>query len=163
MEYHQQFGCVAPQALHQHRVWHGANGLRIMATCTSFAGFIDSFEINAGIELVISENNNLLLDFGKEIDSLMLDFYVQSETPSLDVDDLIECESLGLDPELFAPPPLYWLTLSGQAGTEFVPGVFAAEPSRQLLLGPFRQLTITTSQAATLRIPGMTWRSASRH
>jgi hypothetical protein len=57
----------------------------------------------------------------------------------------------------------FWLTLSGLAGTESVPGHYASSPTRQLLLGPFRTLTISTTHAGTVHIPALSWQPVVRH
>jgi len=53
--------------------------------------------------------------------------------------------------------------LSGLAGTEIVPGHYASSPTRQLLLGPFRTLTISTTHAGTVHIPALSGQPAVRH
>lgn len=163
MECHQHFARMQPYHFKPHDIWLGNSGLSITSSCTSYAGLYQDFQGNPGTELVIGENNDLQIDFGKEIDCVMLDFYVVSDCPGLDEDDLIECDYLGLSPDLLDAPPLYWLTLSGQSGTEYVPGVYASTPTRQLLLGPFRKLTISTKQASTVHIPALSWRPVLRH
>ncbi|CAM3664311.1 hypothetical protein CCOS865_05411 [Pseudomonas reidholzensis] len=163
MDHHQHFASVTPRDLRPHDIWQGASGLSITSSCTSFAGFYDAFRGDSGTELVIGENNDLQIDFGHEVDCLMLEFYVVSDCDWLSEEDRLECEYLGLDATLFDPPAAYWLTLSGQLGTEFIRGVYASSPTRQLLLGPFRKLTISTTQAGTVHIPAFSWRLAVRH
>ncbi|MFJ1571661.1 hypothetical protein K3F44_21805 [Pseudomonas sp. S07E 245] len=53
--------------------------------------------------------------------------------------------------------------MSGLAGTESVPGHYASSPTRQLLLGPFRTLTISTTHAGTVHIPALSWQPVVRH
>jgi len=163
MQQHQYFARLQPRNFIPHAIWQGNYGLSISSSCTSYAGLATAVNGNPGTELVIGQNNDLKIDFGKEVDRLMMEFYVVSDRLEFDEDDLIECEYRGRDPELLGPPPLYWLTLSGLAGTEIVPGHYASSPTRQLLLGPFRTLTISTTQAGTVHIPALSWQPAVRH
>ncbi|MCS4283694.1 hypothetical protein M2396_001987 [Pseudomonas sp. BIGb0278] len=57
----------------------------------------------------------------------------------------------------------FWLTLSGLAGTESVHGHYASSPTRQMLLGPFRTLAISTTHAGTVHIPALSWQPVVRH
>ena len=163
MIYEEHFAQVNRQFLCHKQTLLMPSGLSIRSNGTSWTGFHEAFKGEDGTELVIGEHSDVEITFSQEVESLRLDYYVVSDQHFDDVQMLLDTD--GIDMDLTAPTPrnFYWLTLSGSGYTEFMPGPIATQPYHQLLAGPFRRLTISTSQAGTVHIRKLEWTRTCRH
>ncbi|AXM96923.1 hypothetical protein ACU5P1_02155 [Pseudomonas plecoglossicida] len=163
MVYEEHFAQVPRQHLSHKQTLLTPSGLSIRSNGTSGAGFHEAFKGEHGTELVIGEHSDVEIAFEQEVDSLLLEYYVVSDRHFDDVRMLLDTD--GYDVDLIAPTPrdFYWLTLSGSGYTEFLPGPLATQPYHQVIGGPFRRLTISTSQAGTVHIRKLEWTRTCRH
>ncbi|MDZ3994103.1 hypothetical protein [Pseudomonas sp. Teo4] len=163
MTYEEHFQHVERQFLCRRQALRTPSGLSIRSNCTSWAGFHEAFKGEEGTELVIGEHCDVEIAFSQEVETLTLEYYVVSDDHFIDVQMLLDTE--GCDYDLIALPPrnFYWLTLSGSGYTEYMPGPVATTPYQQMISGPFRRLTISTSQAGTVHIRKLAWTRTSRH
>ncbi|MFK0313243.1 hypothetical protein ACIQUF_18680 [Pseudomonas sp. NPDC090233] len=163
MTYEEHFAQVQRQPLSHKEPFFMPSGLCIRANGTSLTGFHEAFKGDDGTELVIGEHSDVEIAFAEEVESLLIEYYVVSDQHFDDVQMLLDTD--GYDMDLIAPPPrnFYWLTLSGSGYTEFMPGPISTQPYLQHLAGPFRRLTISTSQAGTVHIRKLKWSRTCRH
>jgi len=163
MIYEEHFADVERQFLTHKQTLLTPSGLSIRSNGTSWTGFHEAFKGDEGTELVIGEQSDVEITFSQEVESLRLEYYVVSDQHFEDVQLLLDTD--GYDTGPFAPAPrnFYWLTLSGSGFTEFMPGPISTQPYHQLLAGPFRRLTISTSQAGTVHIRKLEWTRTCRH
>ena len=163
MTYEEQFAQVERQSLSHNQTLLTPSGLRIRANGTSWTGVQEAFKGEDGVELVIGEHSDVEIAFSQEVEHLRLEYYVVSAQHFDDVQMLFDTNDHDLD--LFSPVPrtFYWLTLSGSGFTEFMPGPIATQPYFQEIAGPFRRLTISTSQAGTVHIRRLQWTRTCRH
>jgi hypothetical protein len=125
-----------------------ASGLSIRSNSTSWTGFHEAFKGEDGTELVIGEHSDVEITFAQEVECLRLEYYVVSDFLCDDLHMLFDAENH--DHDLAAPTlrSFYWLTSEGSGLRDLRPGPIATHPY-QLIEGPFRRLTISTSQAGT--------------
>jgi len=163
MIYEEHFAHVKRQFLTHKQTLLTPSGLSIRSNGTSWTGFHEAFKGDEGTELVIGEQSDVEITFSQEVESLRLEYYVVSDQHFEDVQLLLDTD--GYDTGPFAPAPrnFYWLTLSGSGFTEFMPGPISTQPYHQQLAGPFRRLTISTSQAGTVHIRKLEWTRTCRH
>ncbi|QXH51114.1 hypothetical protein KSS94_24775 [Pseudomonas fakonensis] len=163
MTYQESFEHITPQFLAASTAYHTDSGLSIRAKGTAWAGFHTAFKGDEGTELVIGEHCEVEIVFLQEVEQLLVEFYVVSDQYPDDVQMLIDTEGLNYTLPLEPQRNFYWITLSGSGFTEHLPGPVASQPHSQLLFGPFRRLTISTSQAGTVHIRKLAWTRTCRH
>ncbi|QCI14949.1 hypothetical protein E6B08_27930 [Pseudomonas putida] len=161
-EQSERFDHVRQQSLQPSQVLHTDSGLSICANSTAGAGLHEAFRGEDGTELVIGENCDVEIAFDQEVEQLRLELYVVSDRHG-ELQDLTEAERLDRDQPLEPLSYFYWITLSGSGYTEFLPGPISSQPCSHLLLGPFRRLTFSTSQAGTVHIRQLQWTPTCRH
>ncbi|MFJ4395396.1 hypothetical protein [Pseudomonas sp. NPDC089396] len=163
MIYEEHFAHVDRQFLSHKQLFRTPSGLSICSNGTSWTGFHEAFKGEDGTELVIGEHSDVEIAFNQEVERLRLEYYVVSDQSFDNVQMLLDTD--GYDIDLIAPIPrnFYWLTLSGSGYTEFRPGPIATQPYHQDIDGPFRRLTISTSQAGTVHIRKLEWTRTCRH
>ncbi|MFT0518969.1 hypothetical protein [Pseudomonas faucium] len=163
MIYEEHFAQVQRQFLWHKQALLTPSGLSICANGTSWTAFHEAFKGENGTELVIGEHSEVEIVFSQEVESLCLEYYVVSDPHYDDMHVLQDAD--GHEADLFVPVPrsFYWLTLSGSGHTAFLPGPIATQPYHQILDGPFRCLTISTSQAGTVHIRKLEWTGTCRH
>ncbi|MFJ4154432.1 hypothetical protein ACIPZF_06415 [Pseudomonas sp. NPDC089752] len=162
MSYVEDFVHVQRQLLGHNKPVVMQTGWSICANGTAWTGFHAAFKGGEGTELVIGEHSDVEIAFDKEVESLKIEYYVVSDQHFDDVQMLLDTDGLDTDP--FAPPArsFYWLTLTGSGYTEFMPGPISTKPYQHELPGPFRRLTISTSQAGTVHIRKLEWTGTCR-
>ncbi|MBO9552111.1 hypothetical protein [Pseudomonas sp.] len=163
MTYEEHFAQVERQFLWHNQTLLTPSGLKIRSNGTSWTGLHEAFKGEDGTELVIGEHSDVEIAFKEEVESLRLEYYVVSDQHFDDVQMLLDTD--GYDMDLIAPVPrsFYWLTLSGSGYTDFRPGPISTQPYHQVIDGPFRRLTISTSQAGTVHIRRLEWTRTKRH
>ena len=163
MSYQEHFSQVERQFLSHKKILHTQSGLRIRSNSTSWAGIHEAFKGDDGTELVIGECCEVEIGFAHEVESLKLEYYVVSDFFSDDLHMLFDTENYYYDLVAPAPRNFYWLTLDGSGFRDLRPGPIATEPYQQIIDGPFRRLTISTSQAGTGHIRKLEWTGTRRH
>ncbi|MFJ4345919.1 hypothetical protein [Pseudomonas sp. NPDC089401] len=164
MTYEEHFAQVERQFLRHNHPLKTPSGLSIRANSTPCTtGLYEAFKGNDGTELVIGEHSDVEITFREEVEHLCLEYYVVSDQHYDEVQMLVDTHDCDYD--LFAPVPrnFYWLTLSGSGYTDFMPGPVSTHPYQQEIPGPFRRLTISTSQAGTVHIRSLQWTRTCRH
>ncbi len=163
MIFEEQFNHVERQFLWHKQTLSTASGLSFESRSTSWIGFHEAFKGEDGTELVIGEHSEIVINFDQEVECLRLEYYVVSDFFCDDLCMLFDAENH--DFGLVAPPPrnFYWLTLEGSGYRDLRPGPVATRPYHQVIDGPFRRLTISTSQAGTVHIRKLEWTSTRRH
>lgn len=76
---------------------------------------------------------------------------------------LFDAERVDCDLATPIPRNFYWLTVEGSGFRDLRPGPIATNPYHQVIDGPFRRLTISTSQAGTVHIRRLEWTGTHRH
>ena len=157
MIFEERFNQVERQLLLHRQTLRTASGLSFHASSTSWIGFHEAFKGEDGTELVIGEHSEISIAFAQEVESLRLEYYVVSDFLSEDLHMLFDAENIDYD--LVAPSPriFYWLTLEGSGFRDARPGPIATHPYYQVIDGPFRRLTISTSHAGTVHIRKLEW------
>ena len=163
MIFEERFNQVERQLLLHRQTLRTASGLSFHASSTSWIGFHEAFKGEDGTELVIGEHSEISIAFAQEVESLRLEYYVVSDFLSEDLHMLFDAENIDYD--LVAPSPriFYWLTLEGSGFRDARPGPIATHPYYQVIDGPFRRLTISTSHAGTVHIRKLEWTGTHRH
>ncbi|TDJ78703.1 hypothetical protein E2H86_03640 [Pseudomonas putida] len=161
-EQFEDFDHVGQQSLVPCQALHTDSGLSIRANSIAGAGLHEAFRGEDGTELVIGENCDVEIAFNQEVEQLHLELYVVSDREG-ELRDLADAQGLEGDPQLAPLSYFYWITLTGSGYTEFLPGPVFSRPSSHLVLGPFRRLTISTSQAGTVHIRRLRWTPTCRH
>ncbi|WP_313200737.1 hypothetical protein [Pseudomonas sp.] len=163
MTYEEHFAQVERQFLWHNQTVLTPSGLKIRSNGTSWTGLHEAFKGNEGTELVIGEHSDVEITFNQEVECLRLEYYVVCDQHFDDVQMLLDTD--GYDRDLIVPVPrnFYWLTLSGSGYTDFRPGPVSTAPYHQVIQGPFRRLTISTSQAGTVHIRKLEWTRTCRH
>ncbi|BDM20640.1 MULTISPECIES: hypothetical protein [Pseudomonas] len=163
MTYEEHFAKVERQFLYHNQTIITPSGLKIRCNSTSWTGLHEAFKGDDGTELVIGEHSDVEIAFDQEVERLQLEYYVVSDQHYDDVQMLLDTD--GYDMDLAAPVPrnFYWLTLSGSGYTDFRLGPISTQPYYQVIDGPFRRLTISTSQAGTVHIRKLEWTRTCRH
>ncbi|BBH43946.1 hypothetical protein [Pseudomonas sp. KU43P] len=163
MIYEEHFAQLKKQSLSHNKTLQTSSGLSIRANGTSWTGFHEAFKGDDGTELVIGEHSDVEIAFNQEVESLRLEYYVVSDQHYDDVQMLLDTDSYDVDLIVPVTRNFYWLTLSGSGFTEFMPGPISTQPYQQVIAGPFRRLTISTSQAGTVHIRKLEWTRTCRH
>ncbi|WP_313299300.1 hypothetical protein [Pseudomonas sp.] len=161
MTYEEHFDQVVPQFLHSRQTMTTPSGLQISANGTCWIRQREAATGESGAELVINEHSDVQISFSHEIASLRLEYYVQSQRPVAQ-QPLPEGQETAVSVAA-ERRSVYWLTLSGSGFTDFKPGPLASEPSHQVLAGPFRRLTISTSEAGSVHVRKLQWTRTNRH
>ncbi|MCX2890850.1 hypothetical protein DMX11_21310 [Pseudomonas sp. LB-090624] len=163
MIFEEHFQHVERQFLWHRQTLFTPSGLSIRSNSTSWTGFHEAFKGEDGTELVIGEHSDVEISFAQEVECLRLEYYVVSDFLCDDLHMLFDAENLDYD--LCAPVPrnFYWLTLEGSGFRDLRPGPIATQPYHQVIDGPFRRLTISTSQAGTVHIRRLEWTGTRRH
>jgi hypothetical protein len=163
MTYEEDFAQLERQFMRPSQTILTPSGLKIRSNGTSWIGLHEAFKGDDGTELVIGEHSDVEIAFNGEVECLRLEYYVVSDQHFDEVQMLLDTD--GYDMDLIAPTPrsFYWLTLSGSGFTDFRPGPISTQPYHQLIDGPFRRLTISTSQAGTVHIRRLEWTRTCRH
>ena len=163
MIFEEQFQDVDRKVLEYTDTLHTASGLSFRSNSTSCVGFHEAFKGEEATELVISEHSEIMINFGQEVECLRLEYYVVSDFLCDELHMLFDAESHEFD--MIVPPPrnFYWLTLEGSGFRDIRPGPIATCPYHQVIDGPFRRLTITTSLAGTVHIRKLEWTGTRRH
>ncbi|HDS1816443.1 TPA: hypothetical protein QEM96_001074 [Pseudomonas putida] len=163
MIFEERFTHVTRQFLWHRQTLRTASGLSIRSNSTSWTGFHEAFKGEDGTELVIGEHSDLEITFSQEVQCLRLEYYVVSDFLCDDLHMLFDAENHDYD--LLAPAPrnFYWLTIEGSGFTDLMPGPISTHPYHQVIDGPFRRLTISTSQAGTVHIRRLEWTGTQRH
>ncbi|WP_449430846.1 hypothetical protein [Pseudomonas putida] len=163
MSYEERFEHLKPQFLDNQQALHTSSGLSIRANGNACASLHETFKGIAGNELVIGEHCDIEIAFAQEVEQLTLDYYVVCDDARKDPRILMDTDDADFELYTLCPHNFYWLTLSGSGYTEFLPGPLATEPRQQQILGPFRRLTISTSQAGSVHIRKLEWTRTCRH
>ncbi|NBB05638.1 hypothetical protein [Pseudomonas monteilii] len=163
MIFEEHFQHVERQFLWHKQTLRTASGLSIRSNSTSWTGFHEAFKGEDGTELVIGEHSDVEITFAQEVACLRLEYYVVSDFLCEDLNMLFDADNNDYD--LIAPAPrhFYWLTLEGYGVRDLRPGPIATSPYHQVIDGPFRRLTISTSQAGTVHIRKLEWTGTHRH
>jgi len=163
MTYEEHFTRVKRQCLWHSQTVVTPSGLEIRSNGTSWTGLQQAFEGDDGTELVIGEHSDVEIAFTHEVECLRLEYYVVSDRQLDDAQMLLGTDDCIMGLPAPAPRNFYWLTVTGSGYTDFRPGPVCAQPYHQLIDGPFRRLTISTSQAGTVHIRKLEWTRTSRH
>ncbi|PRN05052.1 hypothetical protein A0O30_09650 [Pseudomonas sp. LLC-1] len=163
MIFEEQFNHVERQFLWYRHVLRTESGLRIRSKSTSWAGIHEAFKGDEGSELVIGEHCEVEIGFAHEVECLRLEYYVVSDFLCDDLHMLFDAENHHYDLVAPAPRNFYWITLEGSGFRDLRPGPIATHPYHQVIDGPFRRLTISTSQAGTVHIRRLEWTGTHRH
>ncbi|CAI3810148.1 hypothetical protein GLGCALEP_06067 [Pseudomonas sp. MM221] len=163
MIFEEHFQHVERQFLWHKQTLHMASGLSIRSNSTSWTGFHEAFKGEDGTELVIGEHSDVEITFAHEVECLRLEYYVVSDYLCDDLHMLFDTESHDYDLAAPAPRNFYWLTVEGSGIRDLLPGPIATHPYHQVIDGPFRRLTISTSQAGTVHIRRLEWTGTNRH
>ncbi|MDD2132972.1 hypothetical protein [Pseudomonas kurunegalensis] len=163
MIFEEHFQHVERQFLWHKQTLRTASGLSIRSNSTSWAGFHEAFKGEDGTELVIGEHSDVEITFAQEVECLRLEYYVVSDFLCDDLHMLFDAENHHYDLVAPAPRNFYWLTLEGRGFHDLRPGPIATHPYHQVIDGPFRRLTISTSQAGTVHIRRLEWTGTHRH
>jgi len=163
MIFEEHFTGVVPQFLRYLEPLDMPSGLSILSSSTSWSGLYEAFKGEDGTELVIGEHSEVQIAFTEEVESLWLEYYVVSDFPYDNVNMLFDAQNHHYD--LLAPTPrnFYWLTVEGSGYRDLRPGPIATQPYEQVIDGPFRRLTVSTSQAGTVHIRKLEWTGTRRH
>ncbi|WP_343597752.1 hypothetical protein [Pseudomonas sp.] len=163
MTFKENFSHVRRQSLEYKQTLHMPTGLSIRSNSTSCTGFHEAFKGPEGTELVIGELCDVEIAFRQEVESLLIEYYVVSDQHFEEVQLLLDTD--GCDMDLISPVPrhFYWLTLSGSGYTDYRRGPVSSQPYQQIIEGPFRRLTISTSLAGTVNIRRLEWTRTYRH
>ncbi|NQD56764.1 hypothetical protein HP546_15575 [Pseudomonas sp. CM25] len=163
MMFEEHFQQVDRQSLPHKQTLLTPSGLSIRSNSTSSSGFHEAFKGEDGTELVIGEHSDVEIAFAQEVECLRLEYYVVSDFLGDDLHMLFDAGNHNYD--LIAPAPrnFYWLTLEGSGFRDLRPGPIATQPYHQVIDGPFRRLTISTSQAGTVHIRKLEWTGTQRH
>ena len=163
MIFEEHFQHIERQILWHRQTLRTASGLTIRSNSTSWTGFHEAFKGEDGTELVIGEHSDVEITLAHEVECLRLEYYVVSDFLCDDLQMLFDTESHDYDLVAPAPRNFYWLTLEGSGFRDLRPGPIATHPYHQVIDGPFRRLTISTSQAGTVHIRRLEWTGTNRH
>ena len=163
MIFEEHFQHVERQFLWHKKTLQTASGLSIRSNSTSWTGFHEAFKGEEGTELVIGEHSDVEIVFAQEVECLRLEYYVVSDFLCDDLHMLFDAERVDCDLATPIPRNFYWLTVEGSGFRDLRPGPIATNPYHQVIDGPFRRLTISTSQAGTVHIRRLEWTGTHRH
>ncbi|MFP3444463.1 hypothetical protein [Pseudomonas sp. SIMBA_067] len=163
MIFEEHFQHVERQFLWHKKTLHTASGLSIRSNSTSWTGFHEAFRGEDGTELVIGEHSDVEIVFAQEVECLRLEYYVVSDFLCDDLHMLFDAERVDCDLATPIPRNFYWLTVEGSGFRDLRPGPIATNPYHQVIDGPFRRLTISTSQAGTVHIRRLEWTGTHHH
>ncbi|MCX2686268.1 hypothetical protein OO306_12005 [Pseudomonas sp. DCB_AW] len=161
MIFEEHFTGVVPQFLRYQQPLDMPSGLTIHSNSTSWSGF-EAFKGEDGTELVIGEHSEVQIAFTEEVESLWLEYYVVRDFPYDNVHMLFDAQNHYYDMLVPAPRNFYWLTVEGNDYPDLRPGPIVTQPCEQVIDGPFRRLTISTSQAGTVHIRKLEWTGTRR-
>ena len=163
MIFEERFQDIERQYLWHKQTFHTTSGLSIRSNSTSWTGFHEAFKGEDGTELVIGEHSDVEIVFAQEVECLRLEYYVVSDFLCDDLHMLCDAEQVDCDLATPVPRNFYWLTVEGSGFRDLRPGPIATHPYHQVIDGPFRRLTISTSQAGTVHIRRLEWTGTHRH
>lgn len=163
MIFEEHFQHIERQFLWHKQTLRTESGLSIRSNSTSWTGFHEAFKGEDGTELVIGEHSDVEIRFAQEVECLRMEYYVVSDFLCDDLCMLFDAENLEYDQVAPAPRNFYWLTLEGSGFRDLRPGPIATQPYHQVIEGPFRRLTISTSHAGTVHIRSLEWTGTRRH
>ncbi|CAK17679.1 hypothetical protein [Pseudomonas entomophila] len=161
MIYQKRFASVSPQLLEKKQPWRTSSGLQIKSNgslCTGFWPAAGQRET----ELIIGSQCDVEISFAREVDSLAIEFYAVCDDAEQCPQTLLEIERPNQAGRPDQPGHFFWLTLAEDFAIDSVPGAYTTEPRWQILPGPLRRLTLSTSPHAQLHIRNLKWTPVRR-